>query len=81
MFNVLQWAYDRKLMVQFHPGDIGPVMVILLSDKDCNAVEGYIRPDEPGLLQMELEELEAELKEKIYWKEAVHGCNSANGDA
>ena len=63
MFNFLIWARKHDVMVQFHPADIGPAVVITLADKELNSVEGYILPSEIGLLENELncllEELEA----------------------
>lgn len=81
MFNVLQWSYDNKLMVQFHPADIGPSVIVLVSDKDLNSAEGYIRPDEPGLLEIELGALKEEIDAKRYLKEEKRGSKGEDGDS
>ena len=78
MFNVLQWAYDRGLMVQIHPGDLGPVMVVTLATKECEAVKGYIRPDEPGKLEAILSDMKLELDQK---KGETNGSQCNGGDA
>lgn len=65
MEELLNWAYSNQMMVQIHPSSIGPTLTVLVSNKDCKAAEGYIRPDEPSKLMSLLENLKQEVSDAV----------------
>lgn len=64
MFNLIEWIKVHDKMVQFHPADIGPSVVVLMSDKALHSAETTIMVGDMERLHDILDALEAVLEDK-----------------